>query len=256
MSRGVIFLFFISVQLLIGRENPFAPAQEFEGVDAPTNITVERGEFEQQALSLPSNARVLKYVVFGYQTLNGDVEQMRMEVDKNVDWHDPMVVTRESVLINPPLVTPPVSESSTRTTSVQKAPPKEAVKPGVVKPKPPAKESKEASEAKVEPQPKEGNSVTVGFDELIGFEAFSRRLLVICDDKLLRHFMVADPYKVVLDFEKESAFYTQVLKLNHGAFKQITLGNHNGYYRAAILLDGHYLYEIAPVEGGYEVVLK
>jgi len=256
MLKGVVFFFFITVQLLIGRENPFVPTEEFKGVDTPTNITVQRGEFEQQSLSLPSNAKVLKYVVFGYQTLSGDMEQMRMEVDKDVDWRDPIVVTKESILINPPLVSPPVSKSDFREKPIQKVPPKEAMPPAKTKPKPPANESAKVLKEDLKPLPKKGESVSVGFEELIRFEAFDKRLIVVSDDKLLRNFMVVDPCKIVLDFEKNTSFYTQFLELNHGAFKQIVLGNHHGYYRAAITLDGDYPYEIKPIKGGYEVVLK
>lgn len=254
--RGFALLF-VMAQLLLGRENPFAPAQDYKGIDAPTNIIVERGDFEQQALSLPSNARVLKYVLFGYQTLNGDTEEMRMEVDKNIDWHDPIVVTKESILINPPFMSPPAfveinnDEDQAPATSLEEEKTHKKIKSNEV-----AIEVKDVIASTQASNMDKKPSVTVGFEDLIGFEAFSRRIIIMSSDKLIRHFMIADPYKVVLDFEKQSAFYTQYLPLNHGAFKQITLGNHSGYYRAAITLDGHYIYEIKPIEGGYEVVLK
>jgi len=250
MLRGIAFFFFITLQLVFGRENPFVPAKEYKDMDAPTNVEVERGDFEQQALSLPSSARVLKYVVFGYQTLNGDTEEMRMEVDKNVDWHDPVVVTKESVLINPLLVAPPGSEVNPRPPQNQKNPPEKIKSPQV------QNEQTKSFEIKPKESVKNSDSVTVGFDELIGFEAFSKRLLIISDDKLFRHFMIADPYKVVLDFRKETAFYTKTLEINYGAFDKIVLGSHSGYYRAAINLDGHYLYEFKEIPGGYELILK
>lgn len=255
MKRG-FFIFFLIVQLLFGRENPFLPAKEYKGIDTPTNVVIERGDFEQQSLSLPSNARVLKYVLFGYQTLNGDVEEMRMEVNKDVDWHDPMVVTKESVLINPPLVAPPVSQVNPPTQQTKE----EISQKPLTTPQtsPNLNQSNETINSQASPDHRvaKKNSVTVGFGELIGFEAFSKRLIVVSEDQLLRHFMVVDPYKIVLDFKKDSAFYTKTLHVKHGAFQNIVLGNHSGYYRAAITLDGHYLYEIKEILGGFEILLK
>jgi hypothetical protein len=235
MQRIVSFVFLITIQLLFGRENPFVPVEDYKGVDAPTNVVKERENFEQQSILLPSNARVLKYVVFGYQTLSGDIEQMRIEVDKDIDWHDPLVVSKKSLFLSPSLAAPPVldEKSAPKTTKSETK---------IPKPEPAA--------------PKKADSVTVGYEELIGFQAFSNRLLITTNDELLRHFLVADPYKIVVDFKKDTAFYTQNLPIEFGAFKKITLGSHNDYYRAAILLDGHYAYDIKKIDTGFEIILK
>lgn len=221
--RAIIILGIGLVASCFARENPFLPTSET--VTTPTNIQEQRGDFEQQATTLPSRARVLQYVVFGYQGVDGGTEELRMEVDKNVDWHDPLVVTTESLLLRPA----PVSV------------PSEPV------PEPLRQETVELKQPLVK---------EVGFGGFIVFEATQMRLKVLTNDVLVRHFMVADPYKVVLDFERDTAFYTKVLEVKNGAFKTITMGNHNGRYRAAILLDGHYLYKLKKIEDGYEVLLK
>ncbi len=222
---------------VLARENPFLPAKSFEGVDAPTNKIEKRGDFEQQATSLPSRARVLKYVVFGYQSLDGNIEEKRMEIDKDIDWHDPLVVTKESSLLNFPLILPklPPGEDAPLMTNLDK-------KDEILK-----------DEMPIEAEEK---SVKATHEELISFEAFKMRMEIETKDDLIRHFMVVDPYKVVLDFENDTSFYTKEIDIEYGAFKSVTLGNHKGYYRSAILLDGHYIYEINKIDGGYEVILK
>lgn len=224
MNKAVL-VFLLGFSLVaVARENPFLPAQAYEEVTTPTNVQKAPPLFDQQALSLPSQARVLQYVVFGYQSLDGDTKEVRMEVNKTVDWHDPLVVTKESLLLAP------------------------SVKPSI-EPIP------EALEKPVTP-PSQPVVKKVAFKDLIAFEAQGRRIVVTSNDVLLRHFMVANPYKVVLDFKRDVAFYTQTLDIETGAFKSVTMGNHNGHYRAVILLDGHYLYTLKKTESGLEIQLK
>ena len=40
------------------------------------------------------------------------------------------------------------------------------------------------------------------------------------------------------------------------SFVSATLGTHDGFYRIAILLDGHYRYDLQPFNGGYIIKLK
>lgn len=230
MLKKVILIITGLMVGVLARENPFLPAKSFEELDAPTNVVEKKEDFEQQSTSLPSRARVLKYVVFGYQSLDGSIEEKRINVNKSVDWHDPLVVTKESVLLD----------------SLDFLP--EA--PSGEKPS-----SKIPVVSKKNEKPKE-KSVKVKYEDLVSFEAFKMKIMVNTKDKLIRHFMVMRPYKVVLDFKEDKSFYTKSLSIEHGAFKKVTLGNHKGYYRAAIELDGHYVHDVKEVDGGYEVILK
>lgn len=232
--RAIIVIALGLVSACLARENPFLPASQYETITTPTNVQEARGNFEQQATTLPSRARVLQYVTFGYQSLDGSTEEMRMDVGKDIDWHDPLVVSRESLLLRPSLVLPTM--------------PPESMPPEPMPPLP-----TEDAPQKILKSP---SFKTLTFKEYITFEAGEMRLNVLTKDRLVRHFMVAHPYKVVLDFERDTAFYTHTLDVQKDAFKTITMGNHNGHYRAAILLDGHYLYELKEIEGGYEIVLR
>jgi len=79
---------------------------------------------------------------------------------------------------------------------------------------------------------------------------------IFTKESKIRDFLIADPYKVVVDFKKESSFGTKTLNLATPPFVSATLGNHEGFYRIAILLDGHYRYDILPFNGGYIIKLK
>ena len=77
----------------------------------------------------------------------------------------------------------------------------------------------------------------------IKFSTKANNMRVETKDKLLRHFMLPHPHRIVLDFKGSSHFlakkYTSLVK----PFKKIRLGNHNGYYRVVIELDGQYEYQ-------------
>ena len=216
--------------VLIGeaRENPFLPASEYTAITTPTNIPDQRGYFEQQATMLPSRARVLSYVVFGFQSLDGSTEEVRMEVDKHIDWQDPLVLTTESLLLKPPSSVPPAEPIAS--TAPKPTPPVVSAEPVLAK--------------------------EVAFGGFITFFAHNQKLLIQTKDPLIRHFLMADPYRIVLDFTRNTAFYTKTLPVESGAFKSITMGNHNGHYRAVVLLNGHYVYGVEKTEEGLAIVLR
>ena len=72
----------------------------------------------------------------------------------------------------------------------------------------------------------------------------------------MRDFLITDPYKVVIDFKKESTYPTKTLEFQKAPFASATLGTHDGFYRIAILLDGQYRYDLQAFNGGYIIKLK
>jgi len=71
--------------------------------------------------------------------------------------------------------------------------------------------------------------------------------------------MVA-PHRIVLDFktDKEIEIKNSVKEKNDecNIFKEIRMGNHDGYYRVVIELDGHYRYNLKKIAEGYLIDLK
>jgi hypothetical protein len=81
-------------------------------------------------------------------------------------------------------------------------------------------------------------------------------LYIYTKDKKIRNFIVAKPYKIVLDFGKQAYFNYKKVKLNKAPFTALSFGQHKGYYRMVIGVDGIYKYNIKPFKGGFIVDLK
>ena len=232
------------VSVLVARENPFVPSSKEAVMLAPaTNVQEKRSDFEQRSTKLPSHARILKYVIFGYQSLDGSIEEKKIEIDESIDWHDPLVITKESLLLDPSPVTP------TQMIQTEELAQDPAMQKPVLLSVPPTPVLKKEAVNIIE-------KTAVSFQDFITFEARGKELIIETTDKSIRHFLVAQPYKIVVDFERDAAFYTKKIPLNQGSFKEITMGNHNGYYRAAILLDGHYRYNFKKIETGFIITLR
>ncbi len=88
MNIYKFFLIFIPL-ILFARINPFEP------VVTPENIKIKKPKyFHEVKVYLPSDARVLKKIVFVYQSLNSDIKQKEIKIDKAVDFHSPIIVTQ------------------------------------------------------------------------------------------------------------------------------------------------------------------
>ncbi|MDX1809340.1 MAG: AMIN domain-containing protein [Sulfurospirillaceae bacterium] len=97
---------------------------------------------------------------------------------------------------------------------------------------------------------------TYKFKNFVSFEVKGKSLKVITKDKLIRDFLVSKPYKVVLDFRRDTNFLTKTFKTNSIPFVSIVLGNHNDYYRVAIELDGQYDYKMKREKGDFIITLR
>ena len=89
---------------------------------------------------------------------------------------------------------------------------------------------------KTEPKTKK-HFKKIGALSFIAFYARERELKIVTKDKLLRKFKLVKPDRIVLDFKRDADFRTFVFK-GTNIFKKITVGNHKGYYRVVIELDG------------------
>jgi hypothetical protein len=112
------------------------------------------------------------------------------------------------------------------------------------------------TKSKIPTQKMKEQKQVINFKDIISFEIKSNQIQIKTKDKKLRDFMVANPYKIVLDFKKELSFYTKIYKLNLKKFKSIAIGKHSGYYRVAIELDGQYIYKIKKSDEGYLITLE
>ncbi|WP_025454445.1 AMIN domain-containing protein [Helicobacter pylori] len=74
--------------------------------------------------------------------------------------------------------------------------------------------------------------------------------------KILRSFVLVNPYRIVLDTQKGPLDIYQNMDLNQKFFSQIKVGTHKDYYRITLILDGKYRYLLEEKNGAYELKLK
>jgi len=87
------------------------------------------------------------------------------------------------------------------------------------------------------------------------FFSLDKTLKIVTSDKNIRNFLLVEPHRIVIDFKKDTTFksYTKVMKKN--IFSVIRVGNHSGYYRIVIELDGLYRYKLEKISDGYMIHL-
>lgn len=197
-----LFLLLISLSLF-GRDNPFFPSDPNAKQTATTNQVETLQPFSEQSISLPDSARAVRGITIEYQNMDGSIHEVKLPLNRSVDWHDPFVITQKN-----------------------KATPKQRV----------TKKKR-----------------TAGL-KFIHFTPDHKTLHVNTKDKLLRHFMLTNPYRVVLDFQRDTSFKPKEFKLDQAPYKKIRMGNHDHYYRVVIELDGQYRYKINNGEKAMQLV--
>ena len=88
------------------------------------------------------------------------------------------------------------------------------------------------------------------------FASSGKTLKISTKDKMIRNFLLVKPHRIVLDFARDSSMknYTKILPNN--IFTKIRVGNHSGYYRVVLELDGYYRYSYEKSSDGYLFNLK
>ena len=97
---------------------------------------------------------------------------------------------------------------------------------------------------------------TITFKNLFTMYIKNKKILMKTKDKLIRHFFLVDPFRIVLDFKKEADFLTTKRDLENYFVKKVIVGNHKGYYRVAIFFDAKYLYKLTRTKKSVKIELK
>ncbi|NCD11791.1 MAG: AMIN domain-containing protein [Epsilonproteobacteria bacterium] len=230
--RKIFWLFLSLIISIEARENPFETTNAPEVVGKTTQIEEKRIDFKSTSITLPSSARILKSVTLTFQNLDGSIEEEHQNIDQNIDWHHPLLLSPQSIEKStpPPTPTPPFAKQSVETKEIKSVPSLPSVKT--------------KSEERVK------------LAEGISLFAEGNEIKIFTKDLKMRDFLIADPYKIVLDFKRTRSFATKTVDLKKNPFVLATLGEHKDFYRIAILLDGHYRYDLQTFEGGYSIKLK
>jgi len=88
------------------------------------------------------------------------------------------------------------------------------------------------------------------------FLSSGKNLKIITEDTIERDFLLVKPHRIVLDFKKDTNLKSYVKSNPKSIFKKIRIGNHSGYYRVVIELDGYYRYKFKSTKNGYEFKLQ
>ncbi|MEA2110443.1 MAG: AMIN domain-containing protein [Campylobacterota bacterium] len=92
--------------------------------------------------------------------------------------------------------------------------------------------------------------------DFINYSIAKNSIALITNDKLLRHFMLINPHRVVLDFKRDSRVKSKNIPLKSRPFTIIKYGNHSDYYRIVVGLDGKYHYELKKHSGKVVITLN
>ena len=81
--------------------------------------------------------------------------------------------------------------------------------------------------------------------KFISFYEDAKTLKVITNDKMIRNFLLVNPHRIVFDFKRELDIRSYIKKSpKDSIFTKIRIGNHKGYYRVVVELDGYYSYQL------------
>ncbi|QOY54580.1 AMIN domain-containing protein [Candidatus Sulfurimonas marisnigri] len=215
----MIKVLFISIFLLItlyARENPFFPSNGEKDIPFTSNENIDKDPLKRATITLPAQARILQKVTIEYKNLDGSLETKSIELDNSVDWHLPIFVSQD-------YGSSPTSE------------------PIVMSKKESVKKSIEYKQ--------------IASTAYLKFYSSGKNLKIITSDSMIRNFLLVDPHRVVLDFKRDSSMKSYMKSNPKNIFNKIRIGNHDGYYRAVIELDGLYRYKLDKTSDGYMLKL-
>ena len=213
-----IFILFLLLTSLNARENPFFPSNGEKDIPVTSNIDVKLPPLKRATITLPSTARVIEGVTVSYKSLDGSRHSESIELDNSIDWHLPIFISQSYGGIE---------------------------------------QKREATE-KIKKVLKEKSSYKkIASIKLISFYAKDRSLKVFTKDKMIRNFLLVKPHRIVCDFKRDTNIKSFIKDTSKNSlFTKIRIGNHDGYYRVVIELDGYYRYRVKEIKDGYMFKLK
>lgn len=213
---SITSLLFLS---LVARENPFFPTEGQNDIPLTTNIKDNISPLHRATLTLPSTARVVESFTVTYKNLDGSISQKSVTLGNSIDWHLPLFLTQ----------------------SYDVAKSKDVVK------------TKKRDQKKL---PQQSKSHSIDSLKFVKFSSSGKSFYIKTQDEMLRDFILTRPHRIVADFKRESDIPSYLKKnLSTKYFKELRIGNHKGYYRVVITLDGYYKYKKIKTKNGYKLQL-
>jgi hypothetical protein len=95
----------------------------------------------------------------------------------------------------------------------------------------------------------------IDFDSLFKLFIKGKKIFLETKDKFIRSIFLVQPFRLVLDFKKDTSFLTIRREINSSVVKKVVVGNHEGFYRVVLYFDANYEYKIIPVDEGVKIEL-
>ena len=212
----ILFVSFFLLITLEARENPFFPSKGEKDIPYTSNQVKAAQPLKRSSITLPSSARIIKKVTIEYENLDASIETRSIELDNSIDWHLPVFVSQS------------YSQTETQTKKTVQSPKKK-------------KTTKYKEIASV---------------KHATFFTSNKTLKIVTDDKIIRNFLLVKPHRIVVDFKRDTSLKSYTKENPKNVFSKVRVGNHSGYYRAVIELDGLYQYKMQKVSDGYAFNLR
>lgn len=213
----VLVITFLLILNISARENPFFPSEGEKDLTYTSNEKVSIDKLKKASLSVPSTARIIKKVTIEYENLDASIETRSIELNNAIDWHLPIFISQS-------FTDDKVLE--TKLNSSEKKKKQEIVYKDIGK----IKYSK--------------------------FLVSKNSFKILSNDKLIRNFLLAQPHRIVMDFKRDSTMKSYIKQIKNSVFTKIRVGNHDGYYRVVIELDGYYRYKLKKLANGCLITLQ
>jgi len=90
----------------------------------------------------------------------------------------------------------------------------------------------------------------------LNFDIYNQKVKLFTKDKIIRKFLLVEPFRFVVDFKADKNFLSYTKKLNNSFIKKIAIGNHSGFYRVVFYLDAKYKTDVKKIDKGYLIEFK
>ncbi len=116
-------------------------------------------------------------------------------------------------------------------------------------------------ETVIDEEPKNDPSLNTEIKKVVNYAQArfvfrDRSVYIETKDRMIRHFTIANPPSIVIDFEAASDFASKREALETGPFVKLEMGAHDDYYRVVLRLDGPHQYTIESQKYGEVVTIQ
>ena len=206
----------IIVVSLQARENPFFPVKGETDIPITSNQAIEIEPLKRATITLPSTARTIESITIKYKNLDGSIAEKNELLGQSIDWHLPLFVSQN------------YGDTSPQSTQIKK-----------------------------KTRKKKAKYVKIASLKFISLYEDDKKMKIFTKDKMIRNFLLVKPHRIVCDFKRDIDIRSyEKNNIKNSLFTKVRVGNHKGYYRVVIELDGYYRYSIKTLKNSYLITLK